>query len=162
MSGVKGQRSGGANRKSSVVRLVQGNAGKRPTNKFDNVELIPPQMPPCPEHLDVEARKVWERLAPQLHARGLLTELDVDALGALCSTQAILSEARERLADEGLVVTGPRGAVKPSPWLAIANQAQRDLRSLAAEFGLTPLSRQRITVVPPPAPDPFQELLDQA
>jgi phage terminase small subunit len=40
--------------------------------------------------------------------------------------------------------------------------AQADLQRLAAEFGLTPLSRQRITVVPPKERDPFEELLTSA
>jgi P27 family predicted phage terminase small subunit len=157
MPAVRGQRSGGHNKKSSVVRLVQGNAGRRPIQK--QAPQIPAKMPRCPSHLDAEARKVWQRLAPQLYAAGLLTELDTDALAALCSTVSILTEAKQHLAEEGLVVTGPRGGTRPSPWIAIARGAQQDMQRLAAEFGLSPLSRQRIHVVPPPAPDPFEELL---
>jgi P27 family predicted phage terminase small subunit len=157
MAGVRG-RSGGHNRKSTVVRLIQGNPGKRP---LATAPQVPVTLPQCPRHLHGEARKVWQRLAPQLFAAGLLTELDVTALAALCATWAIWIEAKERLASEGLEVTGPRGA-RPSPWIGIASRAQRDLQVLMNEFGLTPNSRQRIRVVPPPAADPFEELLNSS
>jgi P27 family predicted phage terminase small subunit len=156
MAGVRG-RSGGANRKSTALRLVQGNPGKRPLDRHE--PQVPAAMPQCPKHLHGEARKEWQRLAPQLVAAGLLTELDVAALSALCVTWALWSEAEQKLASEGLTVVGRGGAVRPSPWVAIASRAQRDMQLLAAEFGMTPNSRQRIRVVAPPAPDPFDELL---
>ena len=90
---------------------------------------------------------------------GLLTELDATALSALCVTWALWSEAnsssRRRVYGDW---TG--GAVRPSPWIAIASRAQRDMQLLSAEFGMTPNSRQRIRVVAPAAPDPFDELLN--
>jgi P27 family predicted phage terminase small subunit len=106
-----------------------------------------------------EARKVWQRLAPRLYELGLLTELDVTALAALCVTWALWLEAKQKLASEGLTVTGRGGAVRASPWVAIASRAQRDMQALAAEFGLTPSSRQRIRVVAPPTTDAFDDLL---
>jgi P27 family predicted phage terminase small subunit len=157
MPGVKG-RSGGHNRKPMALRLIQGNPGRRPINKHE--PKPPARMPQCPRHLDGEARAEWRRLAPQLFAAGLLTELDVAALSALCVTWALWSEAEQKLASESLTVTGRGGAVRPSPWIAIASRAQRDMQLLAAEFGMTPNSRQRIRVVAPAAPDPFDELLN--
>jgi P27 family predicted phage terminase small subunit len=153
----RGQRSGGHNRKSSVVRLVTGNPGRRPLNKQQPQPKS--SMPKCPSHLDAEAKLEWRRVAPKLFELGLLTEIDGEALAAYCSSWSIWVQAKEHLAEEGLTVVGPRGGVRASPWIAIARGAQRDLQSLAAEFGLTPLSRQRIHVTPPEKPDPFEELL---
>jgi P27 family predicted phage terminase small subunit len=148
-----------------VVRLIQGNAGKRPIISADRTNSAvsadgTKKMPRCPSHLDAEARRVWRELAPQLYSAGLLTQIDGEALAAYCSSWSIWVQAKRKIAEEGLMVTGPRGGVRPSPWIAIARGAQRDLQSLAAEFGLSPLSRQRIHVVPPPAPDPFEELIN--
>ena len=56
-------------------------------------------------------------------------------------------------------MTGRGGAIKASPWVAIAARAQRDMQLLGAEFGMTPLSRQRIKVELPPCRDPFDDLL---
>ena len=152
------RRNSGPKPKAPVLKLLQGNPGKRTLNKHE--PQIPARMPQCPRHLHGEARKEWQRLAPQLFAAGLLTELDATALSALCVTWALWSEAEQKLAAEGLTVTGRGGAVRPSPWIAIASRAQRDMQLLAAEFGMTPNSRQRIRVVAPAAPDPFDELLN--
>jgi P27 family predicted phage terminase small subunit len=156
MAGVKG-RSDGHNRKPTVLRLLQGNPSKRPINRQE--PQVPARMPQCPKHLHGEARAEWKRLAPQLFAAGLLTELDAAALAALCVTWALWLEAKQKLASEGLTVTGRGGAVRASPWVAIASRAQRDMQALAAEFGLTPSSRQRIRVVAPPTTDAFDDLL---
>jgi P27 family predicted phage terminase small subunit len=88
-----------------------------------------------------------------------VTEIDGEALAAYCSSWSLWVQAKQKLAAEGLTVTGPRGGVRPSPWIAIASRAQRDMQLLAAEFGMTPTSRQRIRVTPPPSADPFEELL---
>src|SRR4029453_2592482 len=108
-------------------------------------------MQQCPKHLHGEARAEWKRLAPQLYELGLLTELDVAALSALCVTWALWTEAEQKLASEGLTGTRRGGAVRPSPWIPIASRAERDMQLLAAEFGMTPPSRQRIRVTPPPS-----------
>jgi P27 family predicted phage terminase small subunit len=155
MAGVKG-RSGGHNRKPTALRLIQGNPGKRP---LATPPQVPAKMPQCPRHLHGAARAEWKRLAPQLFEAGLLTELDVTALAALCSTWALWTEAKERLESEGLTVSVRGGAVRPSPWIAIASRAQRDMQLLQAEFGLTPASRSRVKVEPPPRRDPFDDLL---
>src|SRR4029453_19079949 len=132
--------------KSNVLRILQGNPRQK--------RLAPnPQpkatLPKCPRPLHGEAREAWKKLAPKLFALGLLTELDVTALSALCVTWALWHEAEQKLASEGLTVTGRGGAVRPSPGIAIASRAQRDMQLLAAEFGMTPTSRQRIRVTPP-------------
>lgn len=151
------RRNSGRKPKAPMLKLLQGNPGKRPLNKQE--PQVPARMPQCPKHLHGEARAEWKRLAPQLYELGLLTELDVAALSALCVTWALWTEAEQKLASEGLTVTGRGGAVRPSPWIAIASRAQRDMQLLAAEFGMTPTSRQRIRVTPPPSADPFEELL---
>jgi P27 family predicted phage terminase small subunit len=99
----------------------------------------------------------WRRSSMSL---GLLTELDVDALSALCVAWATWVEANEHLQQEGMTVLGANGSPKASPWVGIAAQAQKAMREIGAEFGLSPLSRQRIKVEPPPSPDPFEELLN--
>jgi P27 family predicted phage terminase small subunit len=156
MPGVRG-RSGGSNRKSTVVRLIQGNAGKRPLNKH---EPQPRQeMPRCPSHLDAEARREWRRVAPQLYECGLLTVLDADALAVYCACWSHWVAAERHLEEHGLVVL-TNGVERASPWVKIALDAQRMMLLIAGEFGMTPLSRQRIRVVAPPAAaDPFEELL---
>jgi P27 family predicted phage terminase small subunit len=155
MPGTRG-RSGVRNRKSSVVRLITGNAGKRPINQHEPQPRH--EMPRCPSHLDAEARREWKRVAPELHALGLLTVLDADALAVYCACWSHWVAAERHLEEHGLVIER-NGVRRPSPYVKIALDAQRMMVLMAGEFGMTPLSRQRIKVAPPPEPDPFEELL---
>jgi P27 family predicted phage terminase small subunit len=139
------------------LKLLQGNPGKRPIPKGG--PKVPAGMPKPPTHLNAEARAVWARVAPRLHEAGLLTPIDAEALGAFCVCAARVAEAEQALATEGPLVPGRGGTMKASPWVAIANQARRQMLSLAAEFGLTPSSRSRIRVEPPAPSDDFEDLL---
>jgi P27 family predicted phage terminase small subunit len=99
-------------------------------------------------------------LAPKLYELGLLTELDRAALEMLCWSWSILVKASERLAAEGLTQVDRNGVVRVSPWVKIEAEAQKQLRALCAEFGMTPSSRSRIQVgAPRKVPDPFDDLL---
>jgi len=157
MAGVKG-RSGGHNRKPTVLRLLQGNPGRRPLNKDEPQPM--PALLKCPTHLHAEARKEWQRLAPQLYELGLLTELDHAALEMLCWSWSVWVKASQQLVAEGLTVVDRNGVTRVSPWLKIEAEAQKQLRALCAEFGMTPSSRSRVKAVPPERPDPFEELLN--
>jgi P27 family predicted phage terminase small subunit len=142
---------------SNVVRL-RGNPGKRRLSKRE--PRPPAGMPDCPEHLNAEAKRAWKMIAPRLHALGLLTELDGDALAVYCACWSRWVAAERRLEAEGMLVPSRGGSMKPNPYIAIANQALRQMLSMAIEFGMTPSSRRRVEVDPPEAPDPFDDLLN--
>jgi phage terminase small subunit len=69
-------------------------------------------------------------------------------------------EPTAQLSAHGMTVPGRDGVLKVSPWVRIASEAQRAMREVGTEFGSTPLARGRIKAVPPPPPDPFDELLN--
>jgi P27 family predicted phage terminase small subunit len=158
MPGVKGQRSGGANRKPTVVKLLQGNPGRRPLNKQEPKPKV--EIPPCPQHLSKLAKEEWRRMSVQLHAVGMLTAIDRAALAAYCQSWGRWIEAEWHLEAEGLAVTTADDNLKPSPWLSIADKAMHMMHRYLTEFGMTPGSRSRVKAEPPPAPDPFDELLN--
>jgi P27 family predicted phage terminase small subunit len=143
--------------KPTTLRLLQGNARQKP---LAATPQPPATLLECPSHLHGEARKKWKILAPQLYELGLLTELDHAALEMLCWSWSVLIKAGERLAAEGLTVVDRNGVTRVSPWVKIECEAQKQLRALCAEFGMTPSSRSRVHAVPPPSPDPFEELLN--
>jgi P27 family predicted phage terminase small subunit len=141
----------------TALRLIQGNPGKRPINKAEPKPKL--AIPTCPPHLDAEARKEWRRISKPLYELGLLSVLDGDALAVYCASWSRWVAANEQLRDHGLTVPGRNGLPKASPYVAIANQAFRQMMSMAVEFGMTPSSRSRIRVVAPKAADPFEDLL---
>lgn len=127
--------------------------GDRP----DRINTAEPQpaatvvAPPYPLVRDVQA--VWDRLAPDLVAKGVLTSWDVDAFAAFCETAAMLRKAWQG-AHRGVLVPGKRGEER------VYNRAMQGVRDLTAQlatlggrFGLTPSDRARLTMTPEEQPD---------
>ena len=108
------------------------------------------EVPECPEWLTGIAREEWNRVAAALHAAGLLTGLDVSALEGYCLTYAKWREAEQRLAEEGLTITTPNGCLQAHPCQSASNQAQKLLLAWVKAFGLSPDSRGRMELPPPP------------
>ena len=104
---------------------------------------VPPggRRPRRPRWLTGHAREAWDRLAPDLHAAGVLTELDVGLLSCLCTMISRQRNALAILDREGSFYTNARGRLVQHPAARIANQAAADILSLACEFGMTPRSR---------------------
>jgi P27 family predicted phage terminase small subunit len=138
---------GGRRPKTPTLRVLEGNPGKRTIPAQGT--LPPAEIPPRPKCLDARAREEWDRVAPQLVELGLLSALDCAALAAYCSSYSLWVWAEEELAAaaagsvDRLVVRASRGGLKPHPLLALARQAQRQMRECAAELGMTPSSRVR-------------------
>jgi len=111
------------------------------------------KLPPCPAHLQGEARKEWFRIGHQLVSYGLMTEVDKAALAAYCQAWARWVEAEEQVGKFGTVIKSPNGFPVQSPYLPIANRAMEQMMRLLVEFGMSPSSRSRVTVQPQP-PEP--------
>lgn len=129
----------------TAIKLAYGNPGKRPMNPD---EPMPPVGAQMPEGMSEAAQKEWGRISKQLENAGILTEIDADALGLYCEAYARYKHANAQLARFGIVVRGARtGFPVQSPFLAIANKAFEQMRSILTEFGMTPSSRTRVSKV---------------
>jgi P27 family predicted phage terminase small subunit len=151
-----------SHRKPTVLKLIQGNPGRRPLNKDE--PKPEPAIPSCPRHLNPMAKLEWRRVSKLLHEVGLLSEIDRAALAMYCQCWGRWVEAERELEKSGpLVKTRNSNYPIVNPYLSIANKAMRQMASILAEFGMTPASRSRIKAgVPSTERDPFQELLDGA
>jgi P27 family predicted phage terminase small subunit len=100
------------------------------------------------------AGETWDRLAPDLEAKGLLTFWDVDAFQAYCDAVAVRDGAQGHLDREGAVVeqvvidrhgeaTEFTKMVK-NPWQLVWNDANALLLRYASRFGLTPADRASV------------------
>ncbi len=110
-----------------------------------------------PKWLDGRAKEFWKKHAPALKARGVLTALDEALFTALCVANAHMREASEILKREGDVIFGPRGKPRLHPAVRIHANACRQFLSGLREFGMTPLSRQRLVVSPPRSDTPADD-----
>jgi P27 family predicted phage terminase small subunit len=133
------------------LRVLKGNPGKRPLNEREPQPRT--ETPRCPAWLPPAAKKVWQRLMPELKTMRVLTYIDGDALVAYCQTYARWQAAEEFLVKHGEVypLRDDQGRVKcmqQFPQVAIARNLLLVLKAYQREFGMTPAARSGIATVP--------------
>lgn len=133
------------------LKQLRGNPGKRAPRKEPEpkaAELT------APAWIDGDARKEWDRIAPELGRLGLLTIVDVPALAGYCVAYQRWREAElavKKCGTDGLAVAITQGLE------GMARDRLRLMKAMAAEFGFTPASRSKVTTLPPQAEDPFED-----
>ena len=125
--------------KPTALKKLEGNPGKRPLNELEPVPPVASLR--CPNYLLPEARKEWRRLAPILMNLGLLTAADAVPFAGSCQAYARWREAQDEITRHGSIYKDGDGRIRPNPYIAIANQQMREIKSFAADFGLTPSNR---------------------
>jgi P27 family predicted phage terminase small subunit len=151
----------------NVIKLLRGNPGRRPIRPEPQPQ-IPSDPPDPPPFLQGYACDEWHRLAPELHRLGLLTIVDVAPFAAYCQAYARWREAEEALArvaakdptGGGLLMRASSGPV-PNPLLKMARLFAQDMVHFAAEFGLTPVARSRISAGVAHEPGKFDGLFGE-
>ena len=133
----------------TVIKQVLGNPGRRPMNAAEPRPTM--SRPTAPSFLNAEAMAEWQRISDELARMGLLTGLDRAGLAAVCQAygrwvQAELALARMKNEMNGLVIRTKSGNMIQNPLLGVANKAMSDYMRFAAEFGMTPSGRTRISV----------------
>lgn len=133
--------------KPTVLRLVQGNPGKRPLNRS---EPKPKRKSPIrPAHLSEKAKTAWPKVSRILSGLSVLTVADGLSLEGLCEAYADYLDSREELRKAGSayyqIATEGGGVMwRAHPALAVRNDADRRLRAWLVEFGLTPAARSKV------------------
>ncbi|HEY8566594.1 MAG TPA: phage terminase small subunit P27 family [Beijerinckiaceae bacterium] len=113
--------------------------GRKPQIGTDRDAL--PTVPRPPSWLAKEAKAEWRRVMPLLVERRILTDADMGCVEAYCTAIARVREAEKLIAVEGLTMGS-----RKHPAVALQNDAMTQARQLAAELGLTPVSRSRPAV----------------
>lgn len=108
--------------------------GVKPQLKPDNDALT--KAPPVPAFLSKYAKAEWKRIMPQLIERRVITKADLAGVENYCTCIGIIRQIEvERAAVDGVIDVKLFG---------VLNRAAQTARQLAAEYGLSPTSRQRI------------------
>src|SRR5258708_26797013 len=150
-------RRGPAPTPSNIVQL-EGNRGHRKKNRGESrPRPVPPE---CPPWLDARAKSVWKKLEPELDRLGLLTIVDGDSFAVYCSLVSENEWAVRILAKEGRTFTTDKGYVGQHPAVAIFHNSARGIKAFAAEFGLTPSARSRLSVPEQKDDAGLRDLLD--
>lgn len=128
--------------KPTAVKTAQGNPGKRaiagaePAFKVGRVA--------APAYLEREAKDEWNRVVPELVRLGLFATVDLSIFAMYCDAVGRFRKAKREVRGKE-VITSPNGYPIQNPWLPILNKAKEQALRLAAEFGLSPVSRVRLS-----------------
>lgn len=92
--------------------------------------------PSAPKHLSGFARDEWKRIMPGLIERGIVTKSDLSGIEELCMSRGIIRE----------IEAARRASLDPldKVLFGMQNRAMQTARQLAAEYGLSPVSRARV------------------
>lgn len=127
------------------VRVLHGERGTR-------VQTSEPVSPTgevvAPEWLDETALAVWNRLAPSLRSRGVLTAWDVDTFAVLCDAIARHRQAAALVAKAGVLVRGKDNRTVKNPAAQLVRDYAGIVTSYGGRFGLTPADRAQLAIEP--------------
>ncbi|MBS0535376.1 MAG: phage terminase small subunit P27 family [Proteobacteria bacterium] len=99
-------------------------------------------VPNAPTWLSKDARAEWRRIMPLLTERRILTTADMGSVENYCIAIGQIRQLDRAIKSEGLVIQTDKGP-RANPAVRLqADAMSRSLR-LAAELGLTPVSRSR-------------------
>ena len=167
--------------KPTALHLVQG--GKEKTHRAENGDEPKPEIniPPCPDYLDKEAKKEWERVSQELYDLGIITNIDRSILASYCQNYSIWVNAIKKLNNEGMFLKvkktprqittgkGKNKKTKNAPVeyyyvrndnYAVSKNAHDQWRKDAIELGMTPSARSRVKVDKTrPIKEPFSEFM---
>lgn len=120
-------------------------------------------MPEPPADLHPEVKAQWDRAGALLLPTGVLTTLDGYALLILVRAAADYLNLFGKAPPGSDVLATDEGKLYWNPFAAARDKAEARLLRMLAEFGLTPVSREKIRGAPPAdETDPFEALLNGA
>ena len=128
------------------LKLVRGETRPSRVNRNEpkapqHTAIVPP------DYLDADALAVWERLAPSLHTRGVLTPWDLDLFASFCTAVVHHRRAVEKVNAADVLIDTTNGPVK-HPALQVVRDQAALMTTIGARFGLTPSDRSTITLPP--------------
>lgn len=136
----------------TALKLIRGDRESR----INREEPLPGEMQVVPPAwLPDSALEVWERLAPDLVAKGVLTTWDVDAFADLCNLVVINREALLDIDRNGTNCTAvdrelADGTITyrltKNPSWQVAKESTALITTLGGRFGLNPSDRAQLKV----------------
>ncbi len=104
-------------------------------------------IPDCPDYLDTVGREEWHRVTKEMLSVGLLNKVDRASLELYCENYSRYRQYLElmRKPDFETTIITANGAAQINPILKLSDAAARTCRSMLMQFGLTPVSREKLT-----------------
>jgi P27 family predicted phage terminase small subunit len=146
--------------KPTQRQITEGDPRQRGKGKLQNKLDSEPHgekgLPPCPIYLQGNSRVAYEYWRDQLEKMNLAEMPDALTLERAAVQYALASEADAHITQDGAVILEPivsrtTGDIvghrqKRNEWVSIRAEADRIFRQFASDFGLSPVSRTRLTI----------------
>ncbi|MDZ7874364.1 MAG: phage terminase small subunit P27 family [Rhizobium sp.] len=107
--------------------------GVKPPIERDSNALT--KAPSAPKQLSAHARAEWKRIMPGLIERGIITIGDLGGVEDYCRARGLVREIEDTLRASGEI---------DMKLCRLQDKAMQTARQLAAEYGLSPVSRARV------------------
>lgn len=131
--------------KPSYMRVLDGNAGRRPLNKEEPQPDGRLEDMGAPARLSVEQRDIWNEAMREC-PDGLLRRLDFGIFEQWVVHCHTFRKAAEMVAAKGSIVMSKEGTPYQNPFLSVMNKQSSLMMKAAAEMGFSPSSRTRVKV----------------
>ena len=120
------------------LKVVRGDKESR----LNREEPIPSDIAPviAPASISDGGREVWDRLAPDLVDKKMLTSWDVDTFVVFCEAVATYHDCRALMGRE-YTAQGAAGGVIKSPYWQIMRDCSAVMAQYSSRFGMTPGDR---------------------
>jgi P27 family predicted phage terminase small subunit len=147
--------------KPTASQIATGDPRKHGVHKLEEKLKREPQaargLPDCPRHLKGRARHAWAFWKEELEGMSLDRRPDAMMLEGACvnyarAVDADLIVARDGIIIEELMLVGENHDEpvvmkrKYHPAITVSNAAWRQVRAFCGEFGLSPVSRTRLSI----------------
>lgn len=129
--------------KPTNLKILHGDRSDR----VNTAEPLPAEVAVTPtQDLAEYAQEAWDRIAPDLIAKRVLTPWDAQAFTAYCVAAGTFREASEHLRVYGLTGRGAAGGEIKSPYWQIMRDSIDAMVKLGGRFGLTPSDRAGLSI----------------
>lgn len=130
-------------------------AKKKLVSKVSIIKVGPDtsNRPTRPQWLVGNGKKMWDMYVNDLVEMGVLTKVDREKFARICFWYAEGNEANEEVKEKGLFLTPEGGNPYPNPAIYVRDRNWDRANRLANEFGLSPLSREALSISPPSGED---------
>lgn len=135
------------------LHVIRGTARPCRTNPNEPVPEV--GIPEPPAHLSEEALEEWRRITVELHAVGILTQIDRAALAMYCQAYGRWKKYEKIVAAKGELYKTQNGNVQLSPAMWVVNKAMEQCHKFLTEFGMTPASRSKVSSSAPKEENKF-------
>ena len=150
----------GRKRKPVKAQIALGDPRKKGVHKLDQELAAEAKasrgLPPCPDYLKGRARDAWQFWSEELAAMDLDRRPDSHMLEGCCVAYDAAVDAYETIQKQGRLIAkkalDPKTNtlvvvdVRPHPAVRQGNQAWALMRAFCSEFGLSPVSRIRLSI----------------